>query len=173
MERGKCKLCNRDKDLCKSHIIPSSFFRDLGRKQPVVIEFEPSYAKKDQNEYKEPLLCRECEDKVKVYEDYIRALILTPDKIGIKMTDTLNYRYFTGIDYPKLKLFQLSLLWRASVAVQEKYSPVQLNARRNEALRKMLYHEKPCNPALYGCRMQFLYNDEDEEIETADIILFP
>jgi hypothetical protein len=163
---GNCRLCELEKELQKSHIIPDFFWRHIknhhGQFVFVTIALEP-IAKLDQETYnKEPLLCWDCEQKIKAYEDYAKALLFEPKKLNVTITDTPTKRYITGIDYDKFRLFQLSILWRARISSQAFFSNVQLDSFRNRALRRMIDEEQPCKADVYGCRMTLFYDDVDE-----------
>jgi hypothetical protein len=56
------------------------------------------------------------------------------------------------LDYAKLKLFQLSLLWRAGVARQEFFAKVDLGEYA-ETLRQMLHSSDPGSSADFGCHV--------------------
>jgi len=56
-------------------------------------------------------------------------------------------------DYKKMKLFQLSILWRAAEATGEFFSAVILPTHHRERLRQMLLTEKPGADHEYFCTM--------------------
>ena len=84
--------------------------------------------------------------------------------INVTVTDTATQRYFAGIKYQKLRLFQLSILWRASIASHEFFSNVHLDSLRNNMLRQMIENEQPGKSTQYGCRMTIFYDDVDENL---------
>ena len=57
-----------------------------------------------------------------------------------------------GLNYRKLKAFQLSILWRAGVAQDDFFSKVDL-AEHAEPLREMLLSGDPGRQADYGCTL--------------------
>ena len=67
-----CHLCKSEKELQNSHIIPDFFWRHIKKHQGqfVCVTMDPEpIAESDEKTYKEPLLCWDCEQKIKVYED--------------------------------------------------------------------------------------------------------
>jgi hypothetical protein len=56
-------------------------------------------------------------------------------------------------DYKKMKLFQLSILWRAAEATGEFFSAVILPTHHRERLRQMLLTENPGADHEYFCTM--------------------
>jgi hypothetical protein len=74
------------------------------------------------------------------------------------MTGRLGHRFkrscsrllTEGIDYDRFKLFQMSILWRASISSLEFFRLVSLGPRE-EILRVMLAHEQPGRPDQFGC----------------------
>jgi hypothetical protein len=52
-----------------------------------------------------------------------------------------------------VKLFQLSILWRASVAKGDFFSKVKLKPRHEEEIRKMLLNGEPGKEDRYPCGM--------------------
>jgi hypothetical protein len=55
-----------------------------------------------------------------------------------------------GLDYAQFKLFQMSLLWRCSIATAPHFSAVALGPHE-ERVRQMLAAGNPGDPWKYGC----------------------
>ncbi|MFA0425885.1 hypothetical protein AB4562_28410, partial [Vibrio sp. 10N.222.54.A1] len=127
----KCKLCLEKEDIQESHIIPDAFFRFVkgkennGDKSEIgkYIEVSQSGNKFAQESYAEPLLCRACEQKFSnEFESYVIELVLrNPKKVGASSSRGVKQITFSNIDYRKLKLFQMSLLWRAAISSLDFY----------------------------------------------------
>jgi hypothetical protein len=62
-----------------------------------------------------------------------------------------------GIDYARFKLFQLSILWRASVSTLEFFRLVSLGPHE-ERLRQMLSACDPGSPEEFGCVVVFAHD---------------
>jgi len=67
----------------------------------------------------ENLLCKECEQMLGIYDDYAQSLLL---KNPLNFYPNTDLAYQIDVyDYAKLKIFFLSLLWRASVSSLEEF----------------------------------------------------
>ncbi len=167
----KCRLCLKDKKLLKSHIIPEFFYKpvydDLHRLNLVSAE-TPNRIKYEQKGYREKLLCNDCEGLLSTFEDYVRRVFYGGVEVETKMLK--NGILIRNIDYKKFKLFQLSLLWRASVSRQGFFSEVNLGTKE-ETIRKMLNAQNPGEPHQFGCIMAILLWEENKPLD--GIILPP
>jgi hypothetical protein len=178
---GKCALCLQDKELQQSHIIPNAFFKKVkrikGEKSGHYISITDVENRWRQESYEESLLCWECEQKFSTkFEKYAIDLVLrNPANIGVT-----TYRYgqtleMSGIAYEKLKLFQLSILWRASVSTNTFYSHIKLIPYEEERLRRLLFDLESTDPVDFGCFMSplCLNNDIRSMKETKGFICTP
>lgn len=167
----KCRLCQKEKELRRSHIIPD-FFRDdtgmmyptgkSGKPQPFTQPIHTSPGKKfdrKQHGYWEArdgmveyLLCHNCEQKFGRFEDYAKRFFYgTSNPIRLQLPLSENPLFVA--DYRKMKLFQLSILWRASEAQGEFFSAVTLSDHHRERLRHMLLNDDPGRDHEYFCSM--------------------
>jgi hypothetical protein len=115
-----CKLCGNDRPLVRSHIIPDSFSRDLkgdADGPPLMISGDPGrYPKRRPGGlYDENLVCDPCERLFGPWDDYgaeflLRRLARDGQPVIARNGETLAYQY-TDVDYERLKLFAVSLLW--------------------------------------------------------------
>lgn len=120
---------------------------------------------------KEYLLCGKCDGKIGKYETYVRVLLygnspppLKKTPLGQTIADFTQQPDFEGLlgaqkgqaDYAKLKLFQLSLLWRAGVAKGEFFSNVSLGEYHEAKLKNLLQNEDPGLETDYACVMMDL-----------------
>lgn len=129
-----CKGCGEDKKLIKAHVIPESFFRGLkdGDKAPRIHSTEDGVHPKKApiGVYDQEILCFDCEQVFKKVDDYgYKVLIKEEDNLETLEHDgkIVGYRA-NNIDYEFLKLFFLTVLWRASVSKHYFYSGVNLGA---------------------------------------------
>lgn len=158
MRNGICRLCLQQTDLCESHIIPEFLYKEL---------YDPSYKNRIhvlhtaedgddrplQKGYKEPMLCSACEGKF--HEKYVSSLFFAAGPAQIKR----EAGTYSGIDYDRFKLFQMSVLWRAGVAQGKPWQYVRLGKKHSEALRLMLLNGRPGEPWQYGCLIIALRQD--------------
>lgn len=157
-QQGICKLCKQDKALIdRSHIFPefvySNMYNQHHRLNEVIVDAETNQQQirtLPQGLYEGGLLCRECDTQViGQYESYA-SKFLNCNNFGrnerpafteaqIKGVEFLNC---TNINYTKLKLFLLSLLWRADISSINNFKSVSLGPYR-EKIRNMIYSGDP------------------------------
>ena len=165
----KCALCHNHKELMNSHIIPEFFYKPLYDDKHRINVFSFTEDKTRQFEQKgmrEKLLCGCCETKLSKYEDYVKKVFYGGTRISIQ-----NGKHFKiqGLDYPKFKIFQLSVLYRAAVSNLEFFKNVSLGPHNNK-IRDMIYNENPGNKYEYPCSM-FIMLMEDRNI--LDGLIYP
>ncbi len=114
-----CRFCGEERKLIKAHIIPRSFYRiDPTDRQPsrLVTNVEGRYTQKIRSGiYDSSLVCEECEHRFGPLDDYANELLLKSWDKFEKIADCgqcIAYR-FPKFDYCLLKLFFISVLWRA------------------------------------------------------------
>jgi hypothetical protein len=137
-----CVLCHKKKKLCLSHIIPEFFFKPLYDEKHRFLKIPLAEEKKTQYGQKglrEKLLCKECESHLSKYEKY--ACEIFSGKAGT-YKELSNLIKFKDLDYKKFKLFQMSLLFRASVSSLEFFEKIDIGPHE-ETIREMLINENP------------------------------
>lgn len=103
----------------------------------------------------ENLLCYNCEQKFSKLEDYVKRLFYgnsNPIRIQLPLLDDPIYQ----ADYDKLKLFQLSVLWRASESKGQFFEAVKLSKDHSEKIRVMLLNDAPGRDHEYICSLSRL-----------------
>lgn len=178
-----CKLCLENNDLQNSHIIPDAFFRSLKDKKNNVgkyTEISKEGNKLAQESYSEYMLCSACEKKFSIeFESYVIELILrNPHNVGVKSERSNNEVRFENIDYKQLKLFQMSILWRAAVSTHDFYKHVKLSPKLLELLRNNLEQLTPLEPHILPCFMDRLFIDipnnkaAKKDLKESEIVIF-
>lgn len=128
----ECKLCRCEKELIDAHIIPESFFETKGKTTPVVelTSSEEIYPKRRPIGIYDPtILCKECEKIFDKWDDYgYKLLCEKTDERKIIMNDDsgIILERYDNYDYFKLKMFFVSVLWRAAVSNNIFFSHVSL-----------------------------------------------
>lgn len=137
---GICKFCGQEKQLCKAHIIPQAFYKDLNI-GPYFLASKGKYAKKlPIGEYDNTILCAECDRRIGLYDEYASRLFLK-ELENFKVSHINLYTIpKTHLDYTKLRKFIVSLIWRASIST--KFTEVNLGDYENIALQ-LLKEEIP------------------------------
>ncbi len=165
----KCRLCQKDGELRASHIIPDFFGRGGGEyyptgqngqlqpfTQPLHTTLGMRFERKQKGHYErkhgqvEHLLCHNCEQIFSALEHYVKTFFYGnshPIRLQLPLLDDP----FFNADYTKLKLFQLSVLWRASEAKGSFFSTVKLCDKHREELRQMLLKGDPRGEDHYPC----------------------
>jgi hypothetical protein len=119
-----CRLCKTDQPLIKAHIIPEGFFRSLddGSGRLMIHTNEPGGRprKSPIGEYDTSILCGPCDNIFSPWEQHAQDVLLQdlPDTAAVYRGATKVAWRIESFDYRLLKLFFLSLLWRASVSTR-------------------------------------------------------
>jgi hypothetical protein len=166
----QCALCRVDRPLKNSHIIPEFLYEAMYDDIHRFTQISTKPERKNlllQKGLREPLLCEDCEQKLSVYERY--ASLAFNGGTGLNVKRDGNRLVVSGLDYAKLKLFQLSILWRAGVSSLPAFRQVQLGPHEPK-LRKMIADNDPGTAELYGCFMCIMMH-EGEVIK--DLIVQP
>lgn len=147
----KCKLCQQNNKLLRSHIIPEFFYKDTYSKSHKISVVSTGKIPKEfmnlQKGLRERLLCIDCEQLISPWEKYVREALfggvelqIAADKHFIKIMD---------VDYHRFKLFSLSLIWRASISANLFFKHVNLGPQEDK-IRRMLLIEDPGNENNYS-----------------------
>ena len=139
-----CKFCNIEKNLIKAHIIAEVFFRDLRDSQghlTIHSKVRGEYPKKSPiGIYDKNILCESCEKLFEKWDYYGQMLLLKEQEAHepfYHQNKILCYK-IKDYTYNCLKLFFVSILWRAAVSKHPFYSEVTLRpyvAKAREMLR--------------------------------------
>ena len=124
-----CYLCKKKSELKKSHIIPEFVYKDLydsKHRFHVLSTLKETPRPIEQKGIKEKLLCGsgKCEQQLSIYEKYAKEVLMGGVEITVK--DEGDIIFVSDVDYQKFKLFQLSILWRASICNDKMFSRVEL-----------------------------------------------
>lgn len=140
----KCRLCEQNKDLRNSHILPEFLYKPLYDSKNKMAGITGKgwrkwkFLKKGLSE---KLLCGECEQFLNTnYEQPFNKFWFGRKVLPYHFDS--NYITIQGIDYPSFKLFHMSILFRASVSKLPTFSLVKLGPHEEE-LRKMLKNKTP------------------------------
>ena len=148
---ASCKLCQQNKPLCRSHIVPEFLHGAMYDEKHRFFGLSSVPARRIQlfqKGLREFLLCEDCEQQFGRYEQYASRVFYG----GTPITGSLHKKTVTleDLDYKPLKLFFMSLLWRFGVTSIEYYKGASLGPHE-ERLRNMLQAEDPGNYDAYPC----------------------
>lgn len=139
-----CKLCGEDRPTVRSHIIPESFYPfDPGRsRRPLVfITPDPIYreGRSPNGEYDASILCEVCESRLSPWDDAAYRLFADAERWTILSQHKHEPIAFTAnADYLRIKLFFISLLWRAHVSSRPMFRHVNIGAWERTAKQYIL-----------------------------------
>lgn len=123
-----CKLCLKEKKCIEAHIIPESFFRIIKQDGKPILILSPNdfQSKTHIGIYDKTILCDDCEKLFSPWDNYGYSLLVanfSKDKPFLDGDSVLAYT-IENIDYHKLKLFFISILWRASASSHKYFSSI-------------------------------------------------
>lgn len=149
----RCALCLRIADLRNSHIIPEFLYESLydDKHRLQIFSLLPERDNwREQKGLREKLLCDACEQDLSVYEGYARRLLVGGAPVTYRTESAVVF--LSDLDYVKFRLFQLSVLWRASVSTLPFFAPVSLGPHQ-EALRQLILNADVGPSRRYCCVM--------------------
>ena len=132
-----CKLCGANASLVNAHIIPESFFRSINRGGGPLQLVSDDPAKHPKRVpigiYDPELVCNTCEQSFGPWDSYAADLliarratafvpIVTAEGLVPPATQAVEF------DYLKLRLFVLSLLWRAASSTHQYFARIQITS---------------------------------------------
>lgn len=127
-----CRLCETEKELQLSHIIPRSFIRRSKKNGQTVLFTAGEGAKTGNYDPKEYLLCHECEQYIsKEFESY--GIDLLKNRNNVKKVE--NGVIFNDFNHNKFYLFLISILWRASISTIPTFKHIDLCSEFNDLIR--------------------------------------
>ena len=94
--------------------------------------------------YDSTILCSECDQKMAPWDNYAQQVLIHrfSEAVEISLQGKTVARRIEKFDYRRLKLFFMSVLWRASVSKQTFYKRISLGPFENP-LRTMVLKEDP------------------------------
>lgn len=161
-----CKLCKKDRPLVKSHIFPEwlytpiyddddgIFDRGMKMKRDKCTRPEVLY---------ERLFCEECEQRIARWEGYAHDVFFGNDP-RLELEDLGSHFIISGVKYAPFKLFQMSLIWRASISNRPEVYRINLGPHA-ERLREMLLQECPGENHRYGSFLLFPSSSLQQRIQ--------
>ncbi|RTR31659.1 hypothetical protein [Shewanella atlantica] len=155
----KCKLCGKERPLRQSHIIPEFAFSPLYDEKHRFNEISLDVKRRNrfkQKGVRERLLCGQCEQFFSKYEQYASTVISRYRK-SLEFRQVGDLFHLKGFDYNKLKIFALSILWRASVTKLEFFAEINLE-HHESIIHQMLLTESPGDESDYPLMLFPMYH---------------
>ena len=153
----KCRLCDKEDHLRKSHILPEFYYKPIYDEKHRFFELSTDIKHKTkflQKGVREKLLCDKCEQQFSKYENYASKMFNSSTK-AIKSGDEI---IANNIDYNLFKLHHLSVLWRISISSLKIFNNINLPEIEIE-LKDMLIKQNPKNYNDYGCTLTLVVHE--------------
>lgn len=144
-----CRLCNQDRPLRKSHVFPEWLYKPLydEKHRFFVLSTDANRRRGTRpTGIYDKILCDECEKRLSQWEAYARDVFYG---MSLKLVEDNRKFVFSGVQYTPFKLFQMSLLWRASITSRPEMHRIDLGPHA-ERIRMMLFEDRPGEPHVYG-----------------------
>ena len=140
-----CKFCGEKKKLIDAHIVPKAFYTHFVPNRTNILKIQsdiPYELRCPAGFYDKNILCAECDRKLGVYDQEAQKLFLSDiSKYKRQEGNFSAYGIPAGIfDYKKLKLFFISMLWRASISSNDSFKFVKLGDKFEAMALKVLRH---------------------------------
>jgi hypothetical protein len=151
MNIGICKFCGCQKPLVRAHIIPRALYPPdaQGNRMQFVLDGKGDLppSRLPNGDYDPQQVRRGCEDLFNETDDYAKRFIVDRQGEAIRRSDRgTPYLEYAEVDYRKLKLFFISLLWRAHATSLRAYEQVALGKQYEATAKKMLKAGDPGSP---------------------------
>jgi hypothetical protein len=136
-----CRLCGKEAILSDSHVVPEFLYRPLydEKHRTVLARGDFNSRRLIQRGLRERLLCVSCEQRIGEIERRVSGGWQLPSVLT-QATYTINI-----CPYVDLKLFLLTILWRASVSTRPEFEDVSLGRHEDEIRRRI--HERNPRPS--------------------------
>ncbi len=148
---GICRFCEKEKKLIEAHIIPLSFYRPFMENEVPRLYSKTGDPKDNRKapkgEYDKNLVCNDCELRFSPYDDYAKRFLVDDYERNKKIPEEFNEEWaiIDSYDYPKLKLFFISLLWRASATTRLVFEKINVGPYE-QRLKEMIFKSDPGSP---------------------------
>jgi hypothetical protein len=160
-----CRLCGRDAQLIDAHVIPRPFFGEVdgGKQRVKVLANRPGeYPKRLPIGFYDPeLLCANCDNEVLgQWDEYGVQVLLQERELLVPQPNAAAPVAFLrqDYDYTRLKLFFLSVLWRANESSLPFFGKVSLGPYRRP-LFEMIYAGDPGQPETFSVLLSVFTNN--------------
>ncbi len=148
MSFGTCKFCNQAKELVRAHIIPNCFCLKAKGNSKQLWEAKQNDDRAVQywqnGVWDDSILCSNCDNGFSQWDAYGFEILGTPPGNNDLPRNDSEWKCFIlrNIDYVLMKLFILSVLWRASVSSRPFFAKVRLGPHES-TIADMLRDRNP------------------------------
>lgn len=151
-----CKLCGKFPPIDNSHILSKFMWKNSGlahrsdykadnKGYDLTFPRAPEWNERGKKKgITESILCSHCEKRRNPLETYMAGQLYDSAQVITKAVT--GHRVVEGLDYAKVKLFNMFNLFMMGVAENPFYSAVDLGAKHEEKLRQMLLADEHGDP---------------------------
>ena len=169
---GQCKLCGRTEKLVKSHVVPKALHLDAQPEFDTMTIYSQAvaYGKRSPSGVYGRFLCRDCEELFGPYDMYGVEFVKTY-KTGVNgapLSGSFKYGFTADIDYPKLKLWIMSMLWRADACDHGLFGRVNLGKKWRDILASNIRSQTPGNADIFSVTASLFDEGEYGQLFMAD-----
>ena len=163
---GECRLCREDQQLVDSHVIPQALHKDFqgkGEGASEIYSRDQHYTVRRQTGEYGQFVCQQCEDSFGQYDKY--GVDFVRKYRDGKAREPLNGSFdrgfiASGVDYKKLKLWLMLILWRADVCDCDMYKIVSLGKEWRNDLTRRIKNDSPGCSDDYAVMASLFHNEE-------------
>lgn len=161
---GICKLCSQRKELQKSHAIGRSVFNRVLKPAAnnLILHLSPKMddIKYSSDQWDTYQLCSDCEQKINnKYENYslnaLRGKYQTIPKSVLK-----NGVLLSNLDNLRVKLYFLSIMWRAAESEHPSYAGISLRSDVSGYFRELFLNDRAVSEKIFNVRLRVVRDDE-------------
>lgn len=157
-----CLGCGEEKKLIKAHIIPEAFFTGLnafGQSAQLVWGGWEYTKRHPKGIYDKNILCFDCEQNFQEVDHYAQQKLLASDLRKLYNDGKTIAYVIPTVDYALIKLFFISVLWRASISNHQFYSKVNLGVYQDFA-KKCIWEKNPGPPEDFSFLLSKFTDDQ-------------
>ena len=147
----------------------------------ILVHSDKEYTERNPTGIWGKIVCSQCESLFGPWDNTAIEFFKDPRWLDPQAKNKEQFILFRDYDYTKLKLFSLSLLWRADACKHKMYGSVDIGDTHREKLGKMLLAKTPGTPQEYRVmlwlrrenRARFISTPYKSKIEQISFYIFP
>ena len=162
---GICKLCSQKKELQKSHAIGRSVFSRILKpaENNLILQLSPKMEdiKYSSDQWATYQLCSDCEQNFNnKYENY--SLNALRGRYSTILKSELRNGVFLGnLDNLRVKLYLLSIMWRAAESNHPSYANITLPPDVSSYFRELFTNKRTISEKNFSVRLRVVRDDEE------------
>ena len=161
---GECRLCRENKKLVNSHVIPKALHKEFqGEGVSDIYLRDQLHLERSPTGVYGQFVCQECEYSFGQYDEY-GVDFVRKYKDG-KAGKPLNGLLIAEVDYKKLKLWLMSILWRADACDRDMFKNVSLGEKWRHDLTRRIKNDSPGCFDDYTVMASLFHNEEHFGVE--------